>query len=248
MINIYLDPWVLEAPLPILDRERVSALVEAAHDGGVLVRAHVRTAPELVVALDGGVDVIEHPPVGRLTEPELAALAAAEESGARMEEIVAEQMAAAEPLLERMVEDVVALVPTLASYADYLVYLLPEPARAPYVEAVVGLAGRINEIGGVVALGTDRGFVEVSGNHYLAEMALLRDAGLTPLEAIQSATANAAAVCGQEEELGSLEVGKLADLIVVDGDPLADLGALERVENVILGGEIVFSRAVPSGG
>jgi imidazolonepropionase-like amidohydrolase len=61
------------------------------------------------------------------------------------------------------------------------------------------------------------------------------------MEIIEAATRHAAYVCGQGEELGTLEPGKLADLIVVAGDPLEDLNALDDLLYVVLDGEVALS-------
>jgi hypothetical protein len=72
------------------------------------------------------------------------------------------------------------------------------------------------------------------------EMENLVEAGLSPMEAIQSATLRAAEMQGMDSQLGSVSVGKLADIIVVDGDPLEDMEALRRhVVHVIKDGKIV---------
>ena len=60
--------------------------------------------------------------------------------------------------------------------------------------------------------------------------------------ALQSATANAAALLGIAERAGTIEVGKDADLVLVDGDPLRDIGATERIRLVIKRGIVVYSR------
>ena len=75
----------------------------------------------------------------------------------------------------------------------------------------------------------------------LREMNLLQTAGLSPLEVIEAATRHAAYACGQGDELGTLEKGKLADLIVIDGNPLDDLNAMDSVLYVVKDGEVVFS-------
>ncbi len=75
----------------------------------------------------------------------------------------------------------------------------------------------------------------------LTEMNLLLAAGLSPMEVIQAGTRNAALVCGQAGQLGTLEPGKLADVIVVGGDPLSDLQAMETVVAVIKAGEVAYS-------
>ena len=64
-------------------------------------------------------------------------------------------------------------------------------------------------------------------------------AGLTPQQAIQAGTRNAAQLLGKLHERGTVEAGKLADLLVVDGDPLADISVIHKIELVIKNGGIV---------
>ena len=66
--------------------------------------------------------------------------------------------------------------------------------------------------------------------------------GMTPMQAIQSATINAATLIGKPEEFGSIRAGQFADLIAVDGDPLQDITVLENVKLVMKGGEVVKNR------
>jgi cytosine/adenosine deaminase-related metal-dependent hydrolase len=76
------------------------------------------------------------------------------------------------------------------------------------------------------------------------EIRLMADVGLSPLEALRTATANVAEVCGVGDQLGTIEVGKLADLIAIGSagvDPLVDLSALYDVRLVMKGGAIVRS-------
>ena len=63
--------------------------------------------------------------------------------------------------------------------------------------------------------------------------------GMTPMQAIQSATINAADLIGKPEQFGSIGAGKFADLIAVDGDPIADITELERVRFVMKGGQVI---------
>jgi len=62
---------------------------------------------------------------------------------------------------------------------------------------------------------------------------------MTPLQALQAATINAAELLNQTKDLGTLEAGKFADIVAVSGDPLSDIGAMEHVVFVMKGGEIV---------
>jgi imidazolonepropionase-like amidohydrolase len=63
--------------------------------------------------------------------------------------------------------------------------------------------------------------------------------GMTPMQAIQSATIRAAELLGKDSELGSIAPGRFADLVAVDGDPLGDIRILENVAHVMKGGNIV---------
>jgi len=92
--------------------------------------------------------------------------------------------------------------------------------------------------GGRVTAGSDNGFIyQLYGFGYVRELELLREAGFHPLEVIRSATLYAAQALGAEKEIGSIEVGKLADLCVVNGNPLQNLqllygtGAIELNDN-----------------
>src|SRR5436190_3795375 len=81
--------------------------------------------------------------------------------------------------------------------------------------------------GGRVTVGTDAGFIyELYGFAYVRELELLREAGFHPLEVIRSATLYGAQALGMEKEIGSVEVGKLADFVIVDANPLENLGVL----------------------
>jgi imidazolonepropionase-like amidohydrolase len=126
--------------------------------------------------------------------------------------------------LRRMVQAGVAWVPTL---------------KALRVSGADNL-GRFIEAGGQVALGTDAGYLAgLEIGLPLDEMLLMQEAGMTPMQILVSATRNAAHVCRLEHELGTLEPGKLADVLVVEGNPLEDLRVLRHVRLVIHGGVII---------
>ena len=81
--------------------------------------------------------------------------------------------------------------------------------------------------GGRVTAGSDSGFIfQLYGFGYIRELELLRESGFHPLEVIRSATLNGAQLLGMEKEIGSVEIGKLADLVIIDQNPLENLQVL----------------------
>jgi hypothetical protein len=130
-----------------------------------------------------------------------------------------------EYLIERMVEQGMSIVPTLEMSNTW------PPAL---VTSLVNLA-RMVELGVDVGLGTDYSYtfdVEFEVGMPLTEILLMEQGGMKPMQIIVAGTKNSARVCGLERELGTIEKGKIADLIVVDGDPLSDLSVLKH--NVVM--------------
>jgi len=241
MIKIALAPGNPHDPWPVLDLEQVRAIVEEAHSRGVLVRAHV-FEPYILedLVLPAGIDVIEHSPFPILSDEEWRLVFESPIPRVQLFDIVAVEFVR---LLARAVEQNVVMVPTLAGHLGDL-YRKPDRSRVEQIviDVHVEAVGRFHALGGVVALGNDYGAgVGTRSGMPLTEMNLLLAAGLSPMEVIEAGTRHAAFVCGQDDHVGTLEAGKLADIIVVDRDPLRDLQAMARVVAVIKGGEVAWT-------
>ncbi len=104
-------------------------------------------------------------------------------------------------------------------------------ALRPYVAA-----------GGLIAMGTDCGSFPVIYSDGPDELILHKELGMTPFQIIQAGTINGAKAIGIEDKIGTLEEGKWADIIVLDGNPLEDLTALKRLSMVILDGKVVVDK------
>ena len=134
-------------------------------------------------------------------------------------------------VLQRMVAKGIYLVPTFTVFRNY---------GAPVSTCVENLR-RFVELGGQVALGNDYGGgpgqFELGIPMYEIEM--MSKAGMTPMQIIVASTLNAARVSHMENELGTLEAGKIADLLVIKGNPLEDLDSLGNVQMVIHSGVII---------
>ncbi|HYK92218.1 MAG TPA: amidohydrolase family protein [Acidobacteriota bacterium] len=139
-------------------------------------------------------------------------------------------------LVARMVAKDIYWIPTLELWSFYGLAHTAQANLRRFIAA-----------GGKVALGTDfsgapQPFQVGMPMH---EIELMQQAGMTPMQIIVAATRNAAHVCYRDRTLGTLEPGKVADVLVVNGDPLQDLHALTNVRLVVHGGTVVRSSASP---
>jgi imidazolonepropionase-like amidohydrolase len=88
-------------------------------------------------------------------------------------------------------------------------------------------------------MGTDAGNIgTLHGPSVFREMEIMTQAGLTPLQVLRSATSNGAKTMGMERGIGTLGPGRLADLVILDADPLADVNNLSRIHRVIKDGKV----------
>ncbi len=105
--------------------------------------------------------------------------------------------------------------------------------------AMTDFLARFRRAGGTLVVGTDGGALQGRSVHH--ELQLLVDIGLTPLDAIRAATKDAAELI-QAKDLGTIAVGQLADLVVLDGNPLSSISDTKKISLVIQGGRIVDTR------
>ncbi|MDP4267978.1 MAG: amidohydrolase family protein, partial [Bacteroidota bacterium] len=133
---------------------------------------------------------------------------------------------------------------TIAKMISKGTYL--EPTLEVYGDTKYGVINNLSEYvskGGKVALGTDYDGSTVGLKMQLGmpidEIGWMSDAGMTPMQIIVSATKNAACVCGRAKDLGTVEKGKIADLLILKSDPLKDIKNLKNVKMVIKDGVII---------
>lgn len=148
--------------------------------------------------------------------------------------------------IELMLENGTFLVPTLLAPVAVLETAaetgMPDTAVQKSKEVIhhhIESFAKAHKAGVKIAMGTDAGVMKHGTN--LRELGLMADAGMTPMEAIVASTKTAAECLGWEQQVGTLETGKLADIIVVKGNPLEDIHSLAENSNiqvVIKGGEV----------
>ncbi|MFD1466810.1 amidohydrolase family protein [Hymenobacter caeli] len=195
--------------------EEIRAIVQTARDLGMAVACHAHGAEGIKRAVRAGVTSIEH---GSLMDAEA---------------------------IQLMVKTRTWYVPTIIAgksvadtarkHPDYFSPVVAAKALSigPQIQSTFG---RAYKAGVRVAFGTDAGVYRHGQN--AREFGYMTEAGMPPLEAIRSATLNAAALLDESANFGALEAGKLADVVALDGDPLKDITALMRPRFVMKAGVV----------
>jgi imidazolonepropionase-like amidohydrolase len=203
--------------------EEMHAVVATAHNHGLKVTGHCRATEGIKNALKAGYDAIEH---GTFMDDE-----------------------ALELLLKRDVPCVPALQFEYASVVHGPEFGMPQAVIDGHKETLefgAESAKRILRAGGRLGMGGDYGFAWTPHGTYAKELTFfVKHVGLTPLEVLKCATKTGAEIMGRGAEFGTLESGKLADVLVVDGDVLADIAILEdrsRFVAVMQGGVVKAGR------
>lgn len=203
--------------------DEMHAVVQTAHNHGMKVTGHCRATEGIKNALRAGYDTIEH---GTFMDDE-----------------------AMDMLLARNTPVVPALQFEWASVQRGQEFHLPPEVIDGHQETLEGgaeSARRILKAGGRLGMGGDYGFAWNPHGDYAKELTFFVNyVGFTPLETITCATKTGAEIMGRDKDFGTVEAGKLADLLVVDGDVLADIAILEdrsRLIAVMQGGAVKAGR------
>ena len=210
-----------EADVKSLKANLVGEIIDAAHEQGLRTYAHILELPLAIEAIESGLDGLVHLP---------AVSSQPDETGRLVQLMLAEGVAASTTLttFDSMME-------IAAEQGDDGLSQIMSGLLDGMKQTLAQLA-EMNE--GLVVLGTDAPHLPPAGAFY-REIELMAETGLAPERIIQAATRDAAKYVGLGDELGTLEPGMLADLIVVDGNPLSDLSVLQEIRSVVKGGEIV---------
>jgi imidazolonepropionase-like amidohydrolase len=194
--------------------EEMKAIVDTAHGLGRKVAAHAHGAAGIKFAVIAGVDSIEHG--SYINEEDIALM---KEHGTYLVPTVY--------LEDWLMENVqtLGLTPNMIEKAKIVLPIAQQNLSHAFKSGVK------------VAFGTDAAVYPHGLNAH--EFGKMVEMGLTPLQSIQAATVNAADLLGWTDRVGTLEAGKYADIVAVEGDPLANVHILENVSFVMKGGDVV---------
>ena len=196
--------------------DEIKAIVETAHLYGKKVAVHAHGADGIALALRAGVDSIEH---GTLLDD--AGIQLFKRTGA----YYVPTLSTVNGYLERIARDPNAYPPAVRAKIDWRIGITGQSLRKAVPAGVK------------IAFGTDAGVSKHGRN--ADEFELMVKHGMTPVEAVKAATVNAADLLGLQQEIGTIEAGKSADIIAVDGDPLTDVTVLKDVDFVMARGDVI---------
>lgn len=217
---------------PSFNVEELSAICEEAHRFGKHAAAHCASSQGMLNSLDAGVDTIIH---GVHKDPD-----GADTYRPDIAERIAEQGVFVNPTLGqgvariRMLEDMDAL--TVEQQAELDAFRQNSDARMDHF-------ARMRSAGVVMAAGSDSAWSHYPMGDYQTDIEAHAIAGMSNMEAVVSATRDAARSCCVDSLVGTLEAGKQADVLVVNGNPIEDLSALRRVVDVFLAGSRIDRQA-----
>lgn len=250
MIKLIYDGGSRWEKFPKLPLELLKVAIETAHRNGLRVSVHTWQTSDLKDAVRAGADGVEHGATDELDQeaidlllehhtfycPTLAVHLSHVQSVKDVDDLLAQDD------VQRTVSRVVRT--GLAAHTGYIFEMKKQADLNDYFQQVLRTSEhntrRVGESGVPVVLGTDAGEPMVfHGRAVHEELRLLVAAGLSPMQALVAGTRTAAAYLGQADTLGTLEPGKLADVLIVDGDPLADITTTRKVWQVIKGGHII---------
>jgi imidazolonepropionase-like amidohydrolase len=230
-------PLITKLPLPLMER-----IIEYYNDRGIRTTAHTASELRARQAIFAGIDSLSHPViVGPVSDsfPKLMAIKkvpmattlAIGENYSRL----AEHPEYLDQALYKAVltkEEIAELKSTTRQEYQDRTWTWWMKLMTPVAQENIR---QIHAAGGVMALGTDQSI----GPAVHREMELLVAAGISPLDVIRIATLNAAKFLGKEDELGSITEGKLADMILLEADPIADINNAKKISMVIKNGVVV---------
>jgi len=203
LTKVFVVSWVARGKTLPMPLEIVKTAAAETHSRGKLLIAHPSMTEGIVLALEGGVDILAH----SIEDPENLD----------------------DALIRRLVDAKMSLVPTLELFSPF-----------GDIDAILEALGRFSRAGGQVLFGTDVGYRP--DDDPTEEYELMKRAGLSFDEILASLTTVPAERFGQLDRKGTVEPGRQADLVLLEGDPREDIRSLARVRYTVREGRIIWNR------
>lgn len=236
--NKRIPDWVLERATvqsddPVYVKQQIAALAKQGIDGvkvvyqshtdeqGVVIMPRISKKTLHAITSEArkhGLWVAVHTGTPAETDEAIAAGITTIEHGIRHGNLIETKM------MKKIVENNIIYVPTLG--------------REP--KGHLNIAS-LNQSGVMFGVGTDSPVEMINGNSYHKELSRMVNAGIPDVKALLAATRNGAAALGKSDEFGTIEVGKFADILLVDGQPWQDITELKNIDMVILSGRIALN-------
>lgn len=222
---------------------QMRVIVEEGHRAGMTVQTHTTSPESLDMAIEAGVDIITH---GDISGP---AYAIPEET---LQKLVARNIS-------------VSVLPITKRSLDAMIAKNPGSVLTPYMKIAATNIRNMVKTGVKLMISTDAGVenpvraaespsleadsvdarTKLGEGHFNA-LVSLEEAGMAPMEVLKSATSNIAKAYKVDRELGTLEVGKAGDVVILDADPLASARNYRRINSVIKGGKVIDIASLPT--
>jgi imidazolonepropionase-like amidohydrolase len=221
--------WGARPMIPILPVDLMQRIIHYYNDRGIRTTVHTSSEYRARQAIFAGIDTLAHPIIQGPVTDDFARLMGAKKIPMVTTLAIGENYS------------------RLAEHPEYLDEPLYHEKRKEYQERkwtwwmkiMTTIAQenlrKINEAGGILVAGTD----QTTGPALHRELELMADAGIPPSDIIRIATLNGAIFLGKERELGSIEEGKVADLVLLAADPTTDINNARQIVQVIKGGQLI---------
>lgn len=230
----------------------VKAICDEAHKVGLTVTGHIPNSMTLQAGVDSGMDMVNHIQYvysimkrnkDRSVNFEDSTSIAAIKFIKQHNTVIDPTVGVFEMVFRNVKEEITIMEPAFYSLPLPLQAIFKntgrEPASAaifkPIYDSMLKLVKVLNDNGVTIVAGTDQGFPGYSLDR---ELELYVQAGLSPMQAIRTATITPALVMKMDKETGSVDVGKNADIVIVDGDPLTNIRDIRKVTTIIKAGRI----------
>lgn len=193
-------------------KEELKAIVDTAHDNGKMAIVHITQTNYLSMAAELGVDEVGHMTVGQI-DPTIC---------------------------DTFIDKKITWIPTLELWER-----VKTAYKADFMKTVKSNLKRYYDKGGLIAFGTDyNGIANATFDQGfpITEVKLMKQAGMSNMDIIIAGTKNAAYACGLDKDLGTLVQGKIADILIVNGNPLKKIEDLQNTAMVIHNGNVAYKK------